>query len=176
MSIEIDMSSNMFDAIGRDLINEGMSKDVISNAYRAGLRTVATKGKNQLKSMTPAESGWPVSAAGPKVDRWPDKLGVYALIGYLRPRQTPHQFWTILGTKQRTTKSSASPYYMPKVSGFRSTRSRGQIKPKKPDPFKVLEGALKGDAAQLTQKRIEKVIENATNKMNARYGNRWRPL
>ena len=158
--ISIQVQNNLWAAIGQDLVQQQMSKNVVSQAYRAAFNTLTAKGKKALAAGTNVHTGFLRASAGKKVDRFPDQLGVYGLVGYLRPNYNKHQFWYILGTKKRTTKSGAN---------------RGAMKKASPDPFIAVKAAV-SDAESLTVKRIDTISKAAVNKMNAKYGNAWRTL
>jgi|SRR5210317_2255900 len=173
--IQITIQNNLWENIGKDLVGEHMTKDVVSNAYKAAFQTITTKGKNKLRDVTPMHSGWLRAAAGKKVDRFPDKLGIYGLVGYLRPKQSPHQFFYVMGTKKRQIKGKGRPV-MVAENVFRSMKNRGKMPKAKPDPFELVKSSVEEAAKSLTAKRITKIKENAEKKMNNKYGNAWRDL
>jgi hypothetical protein len=178
MSGEIDIKSqnNLWDKIGRDLVNEHMTKDVVSNAYKAAFQTITTKGKNKLRDETPEHTGWLRASAGKKVDRMPNRLSVYGLVGYLRPNYNKTQFFYVLGTKKpRRIKGSGIPVPVGEDL-YRSTKNRGIMPKAKPDPFELVKSAVASAAVGLAVERIQKIKDNAENKMQSKYGNAWRDL
>ena len=175
--IQIGIQNNLWDKIGEELVQRGMNRDVVSAAFRAAFQTITTKGKNKLRDETPEHTGFLRAAAGKKVDRFPDKLGVYGLVGYLRPRQIKNQFWYVFGTKPRRIKGKGIPVPVVPYEGiYRSTKNRGAMPKAKPDPFQLVKAAVEDAAINLTANRIAKIKENAENKMNAKFGNAWRDL
>lgn len=173
--IDISVQANLWSKIGEELVQEGMSRDAVSAAYKSAFQTITTKGRNALRDLTPEHTGFLRAAAGKKVDRMPNKLSIYGLVGYLRPNYNKHQFWYVLGTKKRTIKGNGRP--VPVAEGvFRSMKNRGQVKKAKPDPFEVVKDKVDEAAINLTEKRIQTIKNNAEKKMNNKYGNAWREL
>lgn len=175
--IDIKIENNLWDKIGEELVQRGMNRDVVSNAFRAAFQTITTKGKNKLRDETPEYTGFLRAAAGKKVDRFPDKLGVYGLVGYLRPRQIKNQFWYVFGTKPRRIKGKGIPVPVVPYEGiYRSTKNRGAMPKAKPDPFQLVKAAVDDAAIKLADNRIRKIKENAEKKMDSKFGNAWRTL
>lgn len=174
--IKITVENNLWDKIGRDLVHEHMTKDVVSNAYKAAFQTITTKGRKKLRDVTPEHSGWLRASAGKKVDRMPNRLSVYGLVGYLRPNYNKTQFFYVLGTKKpRRIKGTGIP--VPVGEGlYRSTKNRGIMPKAKPDPFQLVKAAVSQAAIDLTAKRIDKIKKNAEKKMDSKFGNAWRKL
>jgi hypothetical protein len=174
--IQISIQNNLWENIGKDLVGKHMTKDVVSNAYKSAFQTITTKGKNKLRDITPVHSGWLQAAAGKKVDRFPDKLGIYGLVGYLFPKINVHQFFYVKGTKkQRQIKGKGRPV-MVAENVFRSMKNRGKMPEAKPNPFELVKASVDEAAKSLTVKRITKIKDNAEKNMNNKYGNAWRDL
>jgi hypothetical protein len=158
--IEIVLQTNQWEKLGRELVEKGVSKDFISAEFKSILGKIGTKGKKILQGHTPVHTGFLRAAAGKKADRFPDRMGAYGLVGYLRPNYNKHQFWITMGTKARYTKNGAH---------------RGKIVPKKPDPLQKTKQDLEGPAAETLSKNIESSIERAVLKMNVKYNDNWGP-
>jgi hypothetical protein len=158
--IEIVVQTNQWEKLGRDLVEKGVSKDFISAEFKSILGKIGTKGSKILRGHTPVHTGWLAASAGKKADRFKDRLGAYGLAGYLRPKYNKHQFFITMGTKDRYTKSGAY---------------RGKVVAKKPDPLQKTGRDLKGPAEETLKKNIEKSIDRAVMKMDAKYGNNWGP-
>lgn len=159
--VAIVIEQNQWAKLGEEMARQGMGKDYISAEFKSILGKIGTKGKRILAGHTPVYTGFLKAAAGKKADRFPDRLGAYGLVGYLRPKYNKHQYWIIDGTKERRTKSGAS---------------RGQIKPKKPDPLEKTASDLSAEASRIFSDNFENAIVRGAKKMDAKFGNAWRQL
>ena len=158
--IQVDIQTNQWAKLGEDLVRRGVSKDYISAEFKSILGKIGTKGKKILRGHTPVHTGFLRAAADKKADRFPDRLGAYGLVGYLRPDYNKHQFWITMGTKARYTKSGAY---------------RGKIVAKKPDPLERTASDLAGPAADTLKVSISDSIDRAIRKMNNKYEDKWGP-
>ena len=158
--IKIDVQSNLYDEIGKYLIERGVNKTIISDAYKKGMRRILTPGRQALKSNTVARTGWLRKSVGSKVDRFPDRLTVYGLVGYRNPGSS-HQFWHVQGTKKRTTSSGAN---------------RGVSPPAVPNPIKQTEKDINSTAADILRETGKDIVQKAFKKADSKYSKKLAKL
>lgn len=158
--IKIDVNTNLYEEIGRYLVERGVNKTIVSDAYKKGMRRILTPGRKALKSNTQALTGQLRKSVGSKVDRFPDRLTVYGLVGYRNPGRK-HQFWHVQGTKKRITKSGAS---------------RGVSPPAVPNPIKQTEKDINSTAASILRDTGKEIVESAFKKANSKYSKKFAKL